>query len=89
MGCYRDYICIYAIGPWMRDGLNSLYFCFQIIRPTLSKWKESNHLKTVAAGEFHALYLTQGGLLYTCGNNEVGQLGRGTHNGDCKTPGNY
>ncbi|XP_026322032.1 probable E3 ubiquitin-protein ligase HERC4 isoform X2 [Hyposmocoma kahamanoa] len=58
-----------------------------IIKPTLSKWKESNHLKTVAAGEFHALYLTQGGLLYTCGNNEVGQLGRGTHKGDSKIPG--
>ncbi|XP_053604119.1 probable E3 ubiquitin-protein ligase HERC4 isoform X3 [Plodia interpunctella] len=57
-----------------------------VIKPTLSKWKESNHVWSVSAGEFHALYLTQGGHLYSCGSNEVGQLGRHTEK-DGKSPG--
>lgn len=47
-----------------------------VIRPTLSKWKDASHIRSIAAGEFHALYLTKQGNLYSCGNNEVGQLGR-------------
>ncbi|XP_013200731.1 probable E3 ubiquitin-protein ligase HERC4 [Amyelois transitella] len=57
-----------------------------VIKPTLSKWKESTHIWSVTAGEFHALYLTQGGHLYSCGSNEVGQLGRHTEK-DGKSPG--
>ncbi|XP_021187331.1 probable E3 ubiquitin-protein ligase HERC3 isoform X2 [Helicoverpa armigera] len=57
-----------------------------VIKPTLSKWRESNHIKSVAAGEFHSMYLTNTGHLYSCGNNEVGQLGRHTDNREGKTP---
>ncbi|XP_075971785.1 HECT and RLD domain containing E3 ubiquitin ligase 4 isoform X2 [Anticarsia gemmatalis] len=57
-----------------------------VIKPTLSKWRESNHLKAVAAGEFHTMYLTNSGHLYSCGNNEVGQLGRHTENREGKNP---
>ncbi|XP_072939555.1 probable E3 ubiquitin-protein ligase HERC4 isoform X2 [Epargyreus clarus] len=57
-----------------------------VIKPTLSKWRESNHIKAVAAGEFHTLYLTNVGHLYSCGSNEVGQLGRHTKDTDGKNP---
>ncbi|CAB3239386.1 unnamed protein product [Arctia plantaginis] len=57
-----------------------------VIRPTLSKWKESNHMKAIAAGEFHTMYLTSSGTLYSCGNNEVGQLGRHTEKTEGKHP---
>lgn len=59
----------------------------QVIKPTLSKWRESNHIQSIAAGEFHTLYLTNNGHLYSCGNNEVGQLGRYTESKDGKNPG--
>ncbi|XP_034829545.1 probable E3 ubiquitin-protein ligase HERC4 isoform X1 [Maniola hyperantus] len=49
-----------------------------VIKPTLSKWRESSHIQCVEAGEFHTLYLTNMGHLYSCGSNEVGQLGRHT-----------
>ncbi|CAG4993690.1 unnamed protein product [Parnassius apollo] len=57
-----------------------------VIKPTLSKWKESNHLQLVAAGEFHTLYLTNHGHLYSCGSNDVGQLGRQTESSDGESP---
>lgn len=45
-------------------------------------------MRGVAAGEFHTLYLTSQGHLYSCGSNEVGQLGRHTdsENSKGKTP---
>ncbi|KAG7307788.1 hypothetical protein JYU34_006381 [Plutella xylostella] len=58
-----------------------------VIKPTLSKWEESSHIKSVSAGEFHVLYLTSQGRLYSCGNNEVGQLGRSAQNSEGKHPG--
>ncbi|KAJ0178719.1 hypothetical protein K1T71_005494 [Dendrolimus kikuchii] len=58
-----------------------------IIKPTLSKWKESNHVKYVDAGEFYSLFLTNNGHLYSCGSNEVGQLGRHTATTEGKIPG--
>ncbi|VVC96743.1 unnamed protein product [Leptidea sinapis] len=57
-----------------------------VIKPTLSKWKESSHIQSVAAGQFHTLYLTNVGHLYSCGNNDVGQLGRHAASDDGKTP---
>ncbi|XP_038223084.1 probable E3 ubiquitin-protein ligase HERC4 isoform X2 [Zerene cesonia] len=57
-----------------------------VIKPTFSKWKESSHIQFVAAGEFHTLYLTNVGHLYSCGNNDVGQLGRHTKEEDGKYP---
>ncbi|XP_023933810.2 probable E3 ubiquitin-protein ligase HERC4 isoform X2 [Bicyclus anynana] len=53
-----------------------------VIKPTLSKWSESNHIQCIEAGQFHTLYLTTAGHLYSCGSNEVGQLGRSTAKGD-------
>lgn len=60
-----------------------------MIKPTLTKWKESNHLKSVAAGEFHSLYLSNAGHVYSCGSNDVGQLGRQTENQEGKSPGTH
>ncbi|XP_028027224.1 probable E3 ubiquitin-protein ligase HERC4 isoform X3 [Bombyx mandarina] len=57
-----------------------------VIKPTLSKWKESDHIQAVAAGEFHSLYLSNSGHLYSCGNNDVGQLGRQTESDNGKNP---
>lgn len=57
-----------------------------VIKPTLSTWKESSHIKIIAAGEFHTMYLTINGHLYSCGNNEVGQLGRYTEKTEGKFP---
>ncbi|CAG9559714.1 unnamed protein product [Danaus chrysippus] len=57
-----------------------------VIKPTLSKWKESNHIQQISAGEFHTLYLSNNGHLYTCGSNEVGQLGRQTNSADGTSP---
>ncbi|XP_059046133.1 probable E3 ubiquitin-protein ligase HERC4 isoform X2 [Achroia grisella] len=59
-----------------------------VIKPTLSKWKESHHIRCIAAGEFFALYLTKQGRLYSCGSNEVGQLGRQTlfYSNENRTP---
>ncbi|CAH0729413.1 unnamed protein product, partial [Brenthis ino] len=57
-----------------------------VIKPTLSRWSESGHVHFVAAGEFHTLYLTKLGHLYSCGSNEVGQLGRQTESNEGKTP---
>ncbi|XP_063377365.1 probable E3 ubiquitin-protein ligase HERC4 [Cydia fagiglandana] len=57
-----------------------------VLKPTFSKWSESNHVQTVTAGEFHALYLTSNGHLYSCGNNDVGQLGRHTSSLDGSYP---
>ncbi|KAL4716608.1 hypothetical protein ACJJTC_008243, partial [Scirpophaga incertulas] len=58
-----------------------------IVKPTLSLWNESPHIRVVAAGEFHTLYLTEQGHLYSCGSNEVGQLGRHTDGKEGKVPG--
>lgn len=44
-------------------------------------------MKAIAAGEFHALYLTSQGHLYSCGNNDVGQLGRHQETDEGKYPG--
>ncbi|KAJ2952078.1 hypothetical protein O0L34_g4345 [Tuta absoluta] len=57
-----------------------------IIKPTLSKWREAKNVRLAAAGEFHALYLTKEGGLYSCGNNDVGQLGRHSPNKEAKIP---
>ncbi|CAH2254500.1 jg25682 [Pararge aegeria aegeria] len=57
-----------------------------VIKPTLSKWPESYHIQCVEAGEFHTLYLTNMGHLYSCGSNEVGQLGRHTEYNGGKSP---
>jgi len=35
---------------------------------------------TVACGDYHTVVLTSGGIVYTCGNNSFGQLGRATGN---------
>ncbi|XP_073943044.1 HECT and RLD domain containing E3 ubiquitin ligase 4 isoform X2 [Choristoneura fumiferana] len=57
-----------------------------VIRPTLSKWRESSHVRMVTTGEFHALYLTSQGHLFSCGNNDVGQLGRHTSTTEGESP---
>ncbi|XP_052749366.1 probable E3 ubiquitin-protein ligase HERC4 isoform X2 [Galleria mellonella] len=57
-----------------------------VIKPTLSKWSESHHVRCIAAGEFFVLYLTNQGHLYSCGSNEAGQLGRHTDSNEGRMP---
>lgn len=65
----------------------NMYFIFKVIRPAFSQWKNAGHVKSIAAGEFHALYLTTQGHLYSSGNNDEGQLGRSLEKTDDKYPG--
>ncbi|GBP76331.1 E3 ISG15--protein ligase Herc6, partial [Eumeta japonica] len=75
--CVRVCVCVYVyvdVHACVRvRACVCIHVC--IIKPTLSKWEECNRIRSVAAGEFHVLYLTTQGKLYSCGNNEVGQLG--------------
>lgn len=74
---------------YISDNVHFSIFFEQVIKPTLSKWAESGKIHFVAAGEFHTLYLTKKGHLYSCGSNEVGQLGRQTESNDGQMPGIY
>lgn len=47
----------------------------QLTLPTFMDFSKSWNVKEVAAGLMHSLILTEEGLVYSCGNNDVGQLG--------------
>ncbi|XP_063853368.1 LOW QUALITY PROTEIN: probable E3 ubiquitin-protein ligase HERC4 [Scylla paramamosain] len=49
----------------------------QLALPTFMDFSESWRVKQVASGLTHSLFLTEDGAVYSCGNNEVGQLGHG------------
>ncbi|KAG7177409.1 E3 ubiquitin-protein ligase HERC4-like [Homarus americanus] len=55
----------------------------QLILPTFMDFSKAWNVKQVAAGLMHSLILTEEGLVYSCGNNEMGQLG---HNKLTRTP---
>ncbi|XP_063237913.1 probable E3 ubiquitin-protein ligase HERC4 [Bacillus rossius redtenbacheri] len=55
----------------------------QIFSPRELKFVKATEIKQVACGSHHTALLTSGGELYTCGNNDYGQLG---HNKACKKP---
>lgn len=47
----------------------------QLTLPTFMDFSESWQVKQVASGLTHSLFLSEDGAVYSCGNNEVGQLG--------------
>ncbi|KAK7079242.1 putative E3 ubiquitin-protein ligase herc4, partial [Halocaridina rubra] len=47
----------------------------QLILPTFMDFSKSWNIKQVASGLTHTLFLTEEGIVYSCGNNEGGQLG--------------
>ncbi|XP_045600512.2 LOW QUALITY PROTEIN: probable E3 ubiquitin-protein ligase HERC4 [Procambarus clarkii] len=47
----------------------------QLTLPCFMDFSESWNVKQVASGLMHSLILTEEGLVYSCGNNEFGQLG--------------
>ena len=67
-------------------GDNTLLTCFvfQIETPTVVKALQGEVIKQIHCGEFHTLFLLKSGVLYSCGNNENGQLG---HNKRTTRPG--
>ncbi|KAK8730688.1 hypothetical protein OTU49_007871 [Cherax quadricarinatus] len=48
----------------------------QLTLPSFMDFSKSWNVKQVASGLMHSLILTEEGLVYSCGNNEVGQLGQ-------------
>ncbi|XP_065221289.1 probable E3 ubiquitin-protein ligase HERC4 isoform X2 [Planococcus citri] len=47
-----------------------------ILEPREVTFHDSENIKHVACGEHHSLVLTCNGMVYSCGNNDYGQLGR-------------
>ena len=63
-----------------------LHVCiFQVERPTVIPGLDGKTVDQIECGEFHTLLLLNTGELYSCGNNENGQLG---HNKRTTRPGN-
>ncbi|XP_063595413.1 probable E3 ubiquitin-protein ligase HERC4 [Penaeus indicus] len=55
----------------------------QLTLPTVMDFAESWNVRQVASGLTHCLILTEEGSVYSCGNNELGQLG---HNNITRKP---
>jgi hypothetical protein len=51
-------------------------FNFQILNPREMVWKEAPEVLKAACGTQHTLFLTQSGKVFSCGNNDYGQLGQ-------------
>uniref|UniRef100_A0A8D9ALL9 Probable E3 ubiquitin-protein ligase HERC4 n=2 Tax=Cacopsylla melanoneura TaxID=428564 RepID=A0A8D9ALL9_9HEMI len=51
-----------------------------IITPVASNFPHSPVVKYVSCGRFHTLLITEAGQVYSCGNNEYGQLGHDKDN---------
>lgn len=47
----------------------------QLCLPTFMDFSKSWNIKQVASGLTHTMFLTEEGIVYSCGNNELGQLG--------------
>lgn len=47
----------------------------QILAPRLLEWVAADVVVEVACGDNHTLLLTKDGKVYSCGNNDYGQLG--------------
>lgn len=47
----------------------------QILIPREMKWNEAINLKQASCGATHTLLLLNDGRLFSCGNNDFGQLG--------------
>jgi E3 ubiquitin-protein ligase HERC4 len=55
-----------------------------IAQPVDNKFFEKRRLKQIACGYNHTLFLLDDGTVYSCGNNDLDQLG---HEGPRKKPG--
>ncbi|XP_068245605.1 probable E3 ubiquitin-protein ligase HERC4 isoform X2 [Palaemon carinicauda] len=55
----------------------------QLCTPTFMDFSNSWNIKQVSSGLTHTLFLTEDGVVYSCGNNELGQLG---HSRITRTP---
>ncbi|XP_026687988.1 probable E3 ubiquitin-protein ligase HERC4 isoform X1 [Diaphorina citri] len=51
-----------------------------IISPVAPDFPLSRAVKQVSCGRFHTLVITESGQVYSCGNNEFGQLGHDKDN---------
>lgn len=47
----------------------------QILKPTALTWSLVERVTNVSCGENHTLIITSDGEVYSCGNNDYGQLG--------------
>lgn len=47
----------------------------QILTPRKLEWYGADAVVEIACGESHTLLLTKDGKVYSCGNNDYGQLG--------------
>lgn len=47
----------------------------QILAPRLLEWVAADVVIQIACGDNHTLLLTKDGKVYSCGNNDYGQLG--------------
>ncbi|EAT35530.1 AAEL012314-PA [Aedes aegypti] len=52
----------------------------QVLLPREMDWCHSSSVQQAACGTSHTLLLTKDGKLFSCGNNDHGQLG---HDTDC------
>lgn len=46
-----------------------------ILAPRYIDWSSTHEIKETACGSTHSLLLTVDGKVYSCGNNDYGQLG--------------
>ena len=77
----------------IRNNLPSLVYCWgnmthgqlglggieeeQICEPRELTALTDKHVTDVACGVYHTMFLLKSGVVYSCGNNDHGQLGRG------------
>lgn len=43
--------------------------------PRELQWSEASDIEAISCGPLHTLFLTKKGHIYSCGNNDYGQLG--------------
>lgn len=48
---------------------------FQILSPKEMNWSCSDEIELISCGNLHTLFVTQNGKVFSCGNNDYGQLG--------------
>lgn len=66
---------VYACGQNKSGQLGLGYSSDCITTPQLMMVSRNNRIVDIAVGNSHSIFLTKDGQVYTCGNNEYGQLG--------------
>jgi alpha-tubulin suppressor-like RCC1 family protein len=54
--------------------------------PTIVAGLEEHNIVQIAVGKAHSLFLTDRGVVYSCGDNKMGQLGQGNKAKNALTP---